>query len=85
MNKEKVRDIVKDFIFFIITTVIAFAYWMLVLLIISFITLSFLHFTIEGIFIAAILGTLCVDIYYIWKTVKKYRKAAEEELRRSEM
>lgn len=67
-------DIVKDIIFFFLTTAFAFAYFMLVLLIISFITTSYLHFTIEGIFIASILGTVGVDVYYIVKKVKKYRK-----------
>ncbi len=73
MNHRK-TDIVKDIIFFFLTTVFAFAYFMLVLLIISFITTSYLHFTIEGIFIASILGAVGVGVYYIAKKVKKYRR-----------
>ena len=51
-------DIAKDIIFFFVTTAIAFAYFMLVLLIISFVTISYIHFTIEGIFIMATVATV---------------------------
>ena len=67
-------DLIKDFIFFLITTACSMIWVMTVLLIISFVTLSYLHFTIEGMFITAIVGTVFVDIYYIVKTVKKYKK-----------
>ena len=73
-RNHRKTDIVKDIIFFFLTTVFAFAYFMLVLLIISFITTSYLHFTIEGIFIASILVALGVGVYYIVKKVKKYRR-----------
>lgn len=72
-NNRK-TDIVKDIIFFLLTTVFAYAYFMVMLLIISFITTSFLHFTIEGIYIMAGVGTVGVDIYYIVKKVKENRK-----------
>ena len=67
-------DIVKDIIFFFVTTAIAFAYFMLVLLIISFVTTSYIHFTIEGIFIMATVATVGVDIHYVVKKIRKYRK-----------
>lgn len=67
-------DIIKEFIFFLITTACSMLWVMTVLLIISFVTLSYLHFTIEGMFITAIVFTVCVDIYYIVKTVKKYKR-----------
>ena len=73
-RNHRKTDIVKDIIFFFLTTVFAFAYFMLVLLIISFITTSYLHCTIEGIFIASILGAVGVGVYYIVKKVKKYRR-----------
>ena len=68
-------DIVKDIIFFFITTVCVMGYVMGVLLIISFVCMSYVHFTIEGIFIAAVVCTVIADIYYIVKTVKKYHRA----------
>lgn len=67
-------DIAKDIIFFFVTTAIAFAYFMLVLLIISFVTISYIHFTIEGIFIMATVVTVGVDIHYVVKKIRKYRK-----------
>lgn len=66
-------DILKDILFFLITTVCAMVYVMGVLLIISFVTLSYIHFTIEGIFITAVICTVLADAYYIVKMVKKYR------------
>ncbi len=74
MRQGRARDIAKDIIFFIITTVVAYAYWMLVFLLISFLTLSYLHFTIEGIFALAAAGTVVVDLLYVRKLVKKYRR-----------
>ena len=67
-------DIIKEIIFFLIATALVFGWCMLVLLILSFVTLSVLHFTIEGIVITAIVGTVCYDIYYILRKVKEYRK-----------
>ena len=67
-------DIAKDIIFFFVTTAIAFAYFMLVLLIISFVTISYIHFTIEGIFIMATVATVGVEIHYVVKKIRKYRK-----------
>lgn len=67
-------DMVKEVIFFLIVTAFAFGWWMLVLLIISFVTLSVLHFTIEGIVITSIVGTVGVDIYYVIHRVKEFRK-----------
>lgn len=67
-------DMVKEVIFFLIVTAFAFGWWMLVLLIISFVTLSVLHFTIEGIVITSIVGTVGVDIYYVIHRVKEFKK-----------
>lgn len=67
-------DIVKEIVFFLLVTAVAFAWWMLMLLLISFLTLSVLHFTIEGIFILAAVGTIGTDIGYIANKVKQHRK-----------
>lgn len=71
---EAALDIAKEIIFFILFTAAMFAYCMLVLLIISFVTSSFLHFSIEGIFIASVVGTVALDIYYVLRRVKKRRR-----------
>lgn len=67
-------DIVKEIIFFLLVTAVAFAWWMLMLLLISFLTLSVLHFSIEGIFILATVGTIGTDIVYVVSKVKQHRK-----------
>ncbi len=71
---EAALDIAKEIIFFILFTAAMFAYCMLVLLIISFVASSFLHFSIEGIFITSILGTVALDVYYVVRRVKKRRR-----------
>ena len=73
-SKYTPRDWMKDFIFFLVTTVVAYGYILLMLLIVSFVTTSYLHFTIEGMMIASGAGTVLVDIWYIVKMFKKYRK-----------
>ncbi len=83
MNRDKALNMIKEFVLFILVTACAFAWWMLMLLLISFMTLSLIPLTIEWIFIIAIVGTVAVDIFYIIKRVRKYRKEMEEELRKS--
>ncbi len=73
-DKLGVLDIIKDIIFFFLMVGCTAGYVILLLLIISFVTLSYLHFSIEGILIT---GAVCggiAGIYYIVKTVKKYRR-----------
>lgn len=65
------RDVVKEIIFFLIVTAVAYAWWTVMLLLVSFLTLSLLHFTMEGILILAGVGTAAVDAYHIVKKVKK--------------
>lgn len=83
MNREKVISIGKDVAGFVLVTAAAFLWWLLVLLLIGFIALSVLHFTIEGIFAGAIAGTLATDLFYVIRTIKKHRRAAEEEWRKN--
>ena len=71
---EAALDIAKEIIFFILFTVAMYAYCMLVLLIISFVTSS-LHFSIEGIFITSIVGMVALDVYYIVRKMKKRRRS----------
>lgn len=67
-------DIVKEIVFLIFLTAFIFGWWMLMLLIFSFVTSSYLHFTIEGMFVAAIVCTVVIDIIYIVKKIKEYSK-----------
>ena len=67
-------DIVKDLIFFIIVVGAAFGWSVLCLLIISFIALSYLHFTFEGILIASGIIAAVVAVFYLIGIVRKYHK-----------
>lgn len=67
-------DLVKDIIFFFVTVAVTFGYVMLLLLIISFITLSYLHFNIEGMMIFSGICAAVAGVFYIVKTVKKWHK-----------
>lgn len=75
LRQGKRMDILKDIIMLIIITILSYAYWFVMLMIISFITLSYLHLTIEMIFILSGAGTLIVDVFCIVKTMKKYKRA----------
>lgn len=75
MDREKVVDTAKEILYFLFVTAVAFAWWMLMLLIISFVTLSVIRFTMEGIIITSIICTVLVDAFYVWRVIKKRRKA----------
>ena len=75
LKQGRRMDVLKDVIMLIIITAISYAYMFVMFMIISFVTLSVLHFTIERIFILSAVGTVIVDFFCIWKMVKKYRKA----------
>ena len=74
-GRFSVLDIVKDVLCFFLMVGCTAGYVVLLLLIISFVTLSYLHFTIEGILITGAVSGAIAGIYYIVKTVKKYRAA----------
>ena len=65
-------DIVKDILGFFFMTALAFAWLMIMLLIISFVTLSYIHFDIRYMIIASIIFAIAVAIYYIHRMSKKY-------------
>lgn len=68
-----VPDLAKEVIFFLFMTAGSFGYVMLMLLIISFVTMGYLPLTIDRMLIIAAVCTVLADIWYIVKTVKKYR------------
>jgi hypothetical protein len=68
-------DIIKDILCFFLMVGCTAGYVILLLLILSFITLSYLHFTIEGILITGAVSGGIAGIYYIVKIVRKYRRA----------
>ena len=73
-SQDSAIDMIKDIIFFFLTTAFAFGYFMLMLLIISFISLSYIHFTIEAIVAISVVGTVIVDIFYVRGKIKQRRE-----------
>ena len=72
MNRYDARDIIKDILFFFFAVAGAFLWLMLVLLIISFVTLSYIHMTIEFMMIASVVFAGIIGIVYIVSKVRKY-------------
>lgn len=67
------KDIIMDVIFFFITTALAFGWMLLMLLIVSFVSLSYLHFNIDKMLIVSGVFAAAVAIGYIIKKVRKYK------------
>ena len=74
-GRFSVIDIIKEVMCFFLWVGCTAGYVILLLLILSFITLSYLHFTIEGILITGAVSGGIAGVYYIVKTVRKYRRA----------
>lgn len=67
------KDVVLDIIFFFVYIAGAFVWSLGMLLIISFVTVSYLHFNIKYMIIFSVAVAIAVGIYYVIKKVKKYR------------
>jgi hypothetical protein len=67
-------DLVKEIIFCIITMALAFGWVILMLLIISFVTLSYIQFNIKWMLLFSGICAVAAGIIYVVQTTKKYRK-----------
>ncbi|MGN0142607.1 MAG: hypothetical protein ACI4AD_10295 [Roseburia sp.] len=67
-------DLVKEIIFCVITMALAFGWVILMLLIISFVTLSYIKFNIKWMLIVSGICGVLAGIIYVVLAVKKYRK-----------
>ncbi len=83
-NPYDVRDIIKDIIFFFITVIGAFGWLMIMLLIISFVSLSYLHLKIDKMIIASVVFAIGIGVFYIIMKSKKYVRLNDEKRRRRE-
>lgn len=72
-NTFDILDIIKSTMAFILVVGFVFCWFMLMLLIISFVTLSFVHFDIKYMYIVSAAAAVAAGIIYTVKTVKKYR------------
>ncbi len=68
------RDIIKDIIFAIIVGVLSFGWFLIMLLIISFVTVSYLHFEIEKMIVASVIFGIGAMILSAVSKAKKYIK-----------
>ena len=71
-------DIILEVIFFIVVVAVAYGWLMLMLLIISFVTLGYLHFEIQYINLASIIFAVCVAIGNGIRVARKYKKLGKE-------
>ena len=71
---EVVKDIVKDILFLFASMAIGFLWMLLVLLIISFVSLGYIHMHLDRMIIVSVIFAVAVGVYKLVKMVKKYRK-----------
>ncbi len=71
-NPFSVRDIVLDIIMFFVCVAGAFGWMMLMLLIISFVSLSYLHFKFDKMVLASVIAAIVTAIVYIILKARKY-------------
>lgn len=67
-------DVVRDILGFFVTTAIAFGWTLLMLLILSFISLGYLHFKFDHMVLCAAVVAAATAVYYLVRKVNKYRK-----------
>ena len=66
-------DIIHDILWFILSVALAFGWLLLMLLIISFITLSYIHFDLKWMIIASSVFALIVAVLHMRSLIRKYR------------
>ena len=70
-QKKDLRDIVKTVILFFLAVGIGFGWMMLMLLIISFVSLGYLHMHFDRMIIISVISAGLVGIWYIFVNLKK--------------
>ncbi len=83
-NPFTARDIILDIIMFFVCVAGAFGWMMLMLLIISFISLSYLHFKIDKMMIVSVIAAIATAVVYIVLKARKYTRLNDEKRRRKE-
>lgn len=71
-NPFSVRDVVLDIIMFFVCVAGAFGWMLLMLLIVSFISLSYLHFKFDKMVLASVIAAIVTAIVYIILKARKY-------------
>ncbi|MBR6381993.1 MAG: hypothetical protein IKS07_10035 [Lachnospiraceae bacterium] len=70
-----IRDVVRDVILFFVTVAGCFAWLLLMLLIISFVSLGYLHFELRWMILASAVFALIAAGWYLYRMVHKYQGA----------
>ena len=70
-QKTDIRDIIKNIIFFFFTVAIGFGWMMLMLLIISFVSLGYIHMHFDRMIIVSVVTAILAGIWYISRILKK--------------
>ena len=73
------QDVVMDVIMLFVTTALAFGWMLIMLLIFSFVTLSYVHIEIGTMLIISTVFAAVIFVVYIVRKGFKYRKLMERE------
>ena len=68
------QDVVMDVIMLFVTTAIAFGWMLIMLLIFSFVTLSYIHIEIGTMLLISTIFAAVIFVVYIVRKIVKYRK-----------
>lgn len=68
------ESIIPNLILFPVVVVLAFGWCLLMLLIVSFVTLSYIRMKIKGMLIASAVFAAVVGVVYIIKTINKHKR-----------
>lgn len=74
-RKEQIIDVAKDVLMWVVVTVIAFAYWLAMLLILSLVLLNVWHTSFEAILHYAVVLMIITSILYLVRIIYKRYKA----------
>ena len=72
------QDVVMDVIMLFVTTAIAFGWMLIMLLIFSFVTLSYIHIEIGTMLLISTIFAAVIFVVYIVRKIVKYRKLMEK-------
>lgn len=71
------RDLAKEIIFCVISMGFVTMWVLVMLLILSFVSLSYFHFNIKWMIICSVLCGIATGILYVVSSVRKYKRIAE--------
>ena len=76
-RKEQIIDVAKDVLMWVVVTGLAFAYWLVVLLIFSLLLLNVWHTSFEAIVHYAVILMIITSILYLVRIIYKRYKTEE--------